>query len=272
LSRRRLLELAGQLGERDRAVLGALGRVRVLSGGQLERLVFDSVAAGARGRIRRRVLARLVECGLVVTLERRIGGVRAGSNGLVYALSAAGWRLLDLEAGTSRARRRQPHTPGRLFLAHALAVSQLYVELVEAGRHGARVELRSFAVEAEARWRAQSFGGELVLRPDALVILGRGELEDVWWLEVDRGTETLPRLRSKLSDYLDFAGSGQAGPGGVVPRVLLSVEGDQRAAAVRGLLRRLPPPAEELFVVVRHDAAAQRLVRELLTDEPEKPP
>lgn len=272
LSQRRLRELAGQLSERDRTVLTALGIVRVLSGGQLERLAFDAVAASARGRIRRRVLGRLVELGLVVTLERRVGGVRAGSAGLVYALSAAGQRLLDLEAGGSAARRRQPHTPGTLFLSHALAIAELYVALVEASRRVEGAELRRFAVEADARWTVRELGMEAALRPDALVVLGCGDIEDVWWVEVDRDTESLPRLRGKLLDYLDFARAGVAGPGGVMPRVLVSVTSPERGAGVRGLVRRLPPPAAALFVVALESAAAELLVRELLSGEVEKPP
>jgi hypothetical protein len=272
LSRRRLLGLADALSARDQAVLAALSALRVMSGGQLERLAFAAVTASARGRIRRRVLARLVELGLVVTLDRRVGGVRAGSAGLVYALSAGGQRLLDLEAGRSTARRRQPSTPGALFLAHALAVAELYVALVERITRVETAELRRFAVEAEARWEVREIGLEAVLRPDALAMLGMGDIEDVWWLEVDRSTESLPRLRTKLLGYLDFAHAGVAGPGGVLPRVLVSVTSAQRAADVRALVRRMPPPAAELFAVALESEAAGLLVREMVTGQVEKPP
>lgn len=271
LSQRRLQELAGLLGPRDRTVLDALGAVRILSGSQLERLAFDEIVASARGRIRRRVLGRLIESGLVVTLTRRVGGVRAGSAGLVYALSAAGQRLLDLESDDAAVRRRRPHTPGALFLAHALAVSEVYVGLVEAARRVPGLRVERFVVEGAARWKP-SRADDQILRPDALAILALEDVEDVWWLEVDRSTESLPLLNGMLHRYLEFAVSGSIGPGGVVPRVLISVTSPQRQAAVRGLIRRLPPPADELFVVTQEDDVVPCLVRELTTGEVEKPP
>jgi hypothetical protein len=107
-------------------------------------------------------------------------------------------------------------------------------------------------------------GGEVVLRPDALVVLAAGHVEDVWWLEIDRGTESLPRLRTALERYLTFAGLGIPGPSGVVPRVLISVTSQERLRAADGLLRRLPPPADVLFGGSRDEEVAERMIGELL--------
>lgn len=269
LSQRRLGELAGDLSGRDLIVLDALRVVRVLTGAQLERLAFVDVAATARGRIRRRVLGRLVALGLVVTLERRVGGVRAGSVGLVYALSGGGQRLLDLEGGRTEQRRRLGPTPGAMFLAHALSVSEVYVSLIELARGARELRLRQFAVEAAARFEPP--GSDVVLRPDALAVLASTDVEDVWWLEIDRGTESLPRLQAMLRRYLAFAESGVSGPGGVVPRVLVSVTSEERARAVRGLIRRMPPLASELFVVCREPDIAAVLKSELPGEMREPP-
>lgn len=271
LSQRRLAELAGELSERDRAVLAALRTAGVLSGSQLERLGFTDIAASARGRIRRRVLGRLVTVGLAVTLERRVGGVRAGSAGLLYVPSGAGQRLLGDESEGRSARYRTPATPGPLFLAHALAVSEIFVSTVEAVRRLPDVWLETFRVEADARWPTGDGAGD-VLRPDALAVLSRGNVEDVWWLEVDRGTESRPRLTAMLQRYLDFAGSGEAGPRGVVPRVLVSVVDGRRLRIVRSLAGRLPEPAGELFVVCREGDVADRLLHELVGESALEPP
>src|SRR5579862_4494829 len=88
--------LAAQLSERDRAILMDLARVRVLSGSQITRLHFADLVEANRERTRRRVLARLVECRLAATLERSVGGARAGSAGHVYSLGIAGQRALPL--------------------------------------------------------------------------------------------------------------------------------------------------------------------------------
>jgi hypothetical protein len=63
---RRLTVIA--LSSREYAVLTDLQRVRLLSGGQLERLHFAELAtANARGSARRRTLGGLVYAGLVTT-------------------------------------------------------------------------------------------------------------------------------------------------------------------------------------------------------------
>lgn len=269
ISQRRLRELADELSERDRSLLAALRTVRVLSGAQAERLLFAEIAEGARGRIRRRVLGRLVAARLVETLERRVGGVRAGSGGLVYALGLSGQRLLDLDGVGHGQRRRPAYTPGPLFLAHALAVSEVYVSLVELARGRPELDVRQFAVESAARFEPPD--SDAVLRPDALAVLASSDVEDIWWLEIDRGTESLPRLAEMLRRYLTFAESGVPGPGGVVPRVLVSVTSEERARAVRGLTRRLPPLASELFVICREPDIAAVLASELL-GEVRRPP
>ncbi|WP_217921914.1 replication-relaxation family protein [Miltoncostaea oceani] len=250
-------------------MLAALRTVLVLSGIQAERLLFDEIAESARARIRRRVLGRLIALGLVETLERRVGGVRAGSGGLIYALSGGGHRLLDLDDPRESPRRRSAYTPGPLFLAHALAISEVYVSLVELGRASDLIRLARFAVEAAARFEPP--GSDVVLRPDGLAVLASPDVEDVWWLEIDRGTESQPRLQAMLRRYLAFAESGVPGPGGVVPRVLISVTSEERARAVRGLIRRMPPLASELFVVCQEPEIAAVLAAELL-DEVREPP
>lgn len=272
LSARRLAGLAEELSERDRALLAVLARLRVASGAQLERLSFREIVASARGRVRRRVLGRLVRLGLVVTLDRRVGGVRAGSAGLVYALSGAGWRLVDLLDRRSEApRRRTRETPGALFLAHALAVSEIYVDLKEqVEQFGAMTDesgpaIEIFDVEADARWRDES--GE-VHRPDALVVLSLGPVEDVWWLEVDRGTESLARVQWMLRRYQQFATAAGGGPRGVIPRVLVTVLDDKRRRGVDRLISRMTA-SEGLLQVVRQDEATGYLVRELV--EPDGP-
>lgn len=271
LTARVLAAMREELSERDWRVLQALGRVRVLSGAQAERLLFADVAAVSRGRTRRRVLGRLVALGLVATLERRIGGVRAGSAGLVYVLSGAGQRLLDPSGAIGAGPRpRTPTTPGPLFLAHALAISETYVRLVETARDTRGVTLPLFAVESDARWDTRETGE--VLRPDALVVLARGAVEDVWWLEVDRGTESLPRLKRLLDRYVRFAQAGRPGPRGVIPRVLFSVTSDAREDALRRLVERGPDLGRQLFVVCQEADVAHVLLDELLQASKEEPP
>src|SRR5262245_2204849 len=90
-------QTAEGLGARDWAILTDVARLRVLTGRQIERLHFAQLGGMHRDRTRRRVLERLVALQLLATLERRIGGVRAGSAGLMYVLGPAGQRLLAMQ-------------------------------------------------------------------------------------------------------------------------------------------------------------------------------
>ena len=84
----------------------------------------------------------------------------------------------------------------------------------------------------------------------------RKSVREHWWIEVERGTESLPTLRRKLSVYLDFVQRGQLGPADVVPRVLVSVSTPERYALVAVMVAHLPEPASDLFVVTEDRKAA----------------
>lgn len=253
--------IAASLSSRDQAILFDLGRVRVLSGAQLTRLHFATLAPESRERTRRRVLARLTEHQLVATLVRTIGGARAGSAGHVYSLGIAAQRVLPLLGDEacidgSPGRTRAPATPGSLFLAHALSVSTLYVAIREHER-ASDLRLTHFAAESAAWW-PDGRGG--VIKPDAFICVRRGDVEDCWWIEVDRATESIPTLKRKLATYADFARTGQLGPDDVVPRVLVTVPHDRRLASVRDLVAALPAPGPELILPVLHGQAAPTMI------------
>lgn len=252
--------LRDRLSARDWAILLDLDRLRLLSADQLERLHFWALTGRSREVVRGRVLRRLVGWRVIAPLGRRIGGARRGSARTVYALDAAGQRLVRerLAAEQPTRRVRRPSLAGERFQAHSLAVSELYVTLAsDVGMASAGVTLAAFDAEPAAWW-PNGFGGWL--KPDAYLRLsvvhssGAG-FDDHWWVEVDRATESLPTLQGKLSIYLDFYQRGQLGPNGVMPRVLVSTITEQRRDAVRELVQRLPEPADELFAVaVERDA------------------
>jgi hypothetical protein len=256
----RVTEIARGLGERDKAILADVGRVRVLTGRQVERLHFAGLAGRHRDRTRRRVLERLVGLQLLTPLERRVGGVRAGSAGLVFALGPAGQRLLTVYDHGTGGRVRRPGTPTPRFMIHNLAVAELYVGLTEAARGGA-FTLTDFRTEPACWWRDSE--GAWV-KPDAFVVVSTGEVEDCWAIEVDQATESLPTMRRKLKVYLDLVASGERGPdGGVLPRVLVTVPDERRLLAIQEVVRSLPEPASELFAVTTHDQAVPYIVEVL---------
>jgi hypothetical protein len=231
---------AAELGARELGVLRDLDRVRALTGRQLERLHFASLAtSNARGSARRRTMQRLVEVQLVTTLSRRIGGERAGSAGLVYVLDSRGRAYLHTADGQ---RQRRPWSVGWLFLQHTLDVAEIYVRLREREREG-QLKLGHFVAEP-ASWH-QTNGW--TVKPDAWLVYETKQWEQHRWLEVDRGTESLPTLERKLRSYAAFGAAGLPGPLGVVPRVLVTLPSDARLASVQQLIAALPEPADRML-------------------------
>src|ERR1700737_4867435 len=85
--------LAGRLSSRDWAIIESLTLVRLVSGLQLERLHFSELKGRSRSVMRWKVLKRLVDARVLVSLDRRIGFSAHGSTGLCYALDSAGQSL-----------------------------------------------------------------------------------------------------------------------------------------------------------------------------------
>lgn len=233
-----------RLSDRDWAILTDLDRLRVLSADQLERLHFSSLTNRSREVVRGRVLRRLATWRVIAPMGRRIGGSQRGSSRAIWALDTVGQRLIrQRQAAVQPAVRvRRPRQPGERFMAHALAVSELYMSLATA-QSGA--VLAAFDAEPAAWW-PNGLGGWL--KPDAYLRLSTSTWDDHWWAEIDRATESLPTLRRKLETYLDFYQHGQLGPNGVMPRVLVSTITEQRREAVQDLVAALPEPASALFV------------------------
>lgn len=242
MSTRQRGSAAADPGHRGEAILADLQRVRLLTGRQLERLHFAALADDrSRSSARRRSLGRLTQRGWVTTLPRRVGGERAGSAGLVYTLDRAGQQLL----ATGTARIRRPWAVGWPFVQHTLDVAELYVRLREQERHE---QLHVLRFDAEpAAWHRLASG--ITLKPDAFAALEVDGWEYHYWLEVDRGTESLPTLRRQLATYLDAANLGEVGPLGVMPLVVVTVPTVARRTAVAGLVAHLPEPAGRLLTV-----------------------
>lgn len=262
LSPRQLEAISARLTDRDRQALEAVSRFRVMSGAQLQALLWSEIAPSARGRVARRGLARLVRLDVLAPLARRVGGERAGSASTTFAVGRAGQYLAQAGA-RSRRRVRAARTPGARYLEHTLAVAQLYVELVVAARRSS-VELASFEPEPEC-WRPYmaGFGARQVLKPDAFLKLATAEYELSWFIEVDMATEALSTLAAKATRYHDYFSTGtEQAERGVFPRVLWIVPDSWRADTLRERLAQLPTGAHRLFAVTTKDQTLALLTTE----------
>lgn len=256
-----LTQLAAELPARYTSPLPHLTRVRVLTGAHLDRLLASpDTTQQTTARVRRRIMTRLHTLGLVMTLHRTIGGARAGSAGHIYTLTPTGHRFLAILTGQPHPPRpRRSTTPGALFLAHTLAISDIYVTLHETARsHNFHVS--TFTTEPTC-WQPTA-GGDY-LKPDAYCVLTTATHRDCWWLEIDQATESLPRIRTKCRAYLDYLTHAGVGPDGVPPRVLFTTPGTPRTNAIGKIITKLSTQDNDLIRVTTRTDAPKFLITEL---------
>jgi hypothetical protein len=260
-ARGRAARLLERLSERDLTILRELDRLRLLSGQQLRRLHFPDGDPVTQARKARAAMRRLAELDLVVRLARRVGGMRAGSEGFVIGLSGWGAAVLDLVHDRQRRHRRVIETKPA-FAAHVLAVSELYVSLIERARAG-RGELLEFSGEPQA-WRqfSGSGGQPVTLKPDAFVRLGVGGYELAAFIEQDMATESMPTIARKLGVYVDYWRSGhEQRHHGVFPKVWWLVPTTGRLDAIHRAVWQLPRDARALFAACLSEEGAAQLSR-----------
>lgn len=239
-----------RLSNRQRAGLRDVARLGTATGRQLERLHYEPTEAGRR--LARIELSALCQWRVLQRLTRRVGGVRGGSRGYVYALGVVGQRLTF----PGRRRYRAPWTPQPSYLRHALDVAETYVRLREV-EPACGIEMAAYDAEP-ACWR--SFigpgGSRQRLKPDAYVVTYCGEFEGRMFLEVDRGTEDGPRIQRKLKVYVAYWRSGKEQEReGVFPLTCWIAPSEARASFLAKIVARLPEPEQRLFVVTTRDAA-----------------
>lgn len=251
--------LGSELTPRDQDIIASLDRVRLASVKQLERLHFTSASAQANARQARHTLARLTAKRVVTRLTRRVGGVRAGSSGTIYVLDVAGQRLASAAGPAGGMRIRKPWTPGLDFLAHHLAVTELYVRAVEVSRES-ELELLAFDAEPLA-WRTFTGigGARQVLKPDAFIRIGLDRFEDSYFVEVDRATQSGPAIARKLTVYRRYFQTGREQQRrGVFPKVVFLVPSEVRRQALTDVISD-HADSRDLFEVARYDDAMELL-------------
>jgi hypothetical protein len=223
-----------RLSPRDQQILEHVGALRLLGARQVQALLFpDDSHASERTAARccRRALERLTRERLLVRLERRVGGVRAGSASYIYALGPLGKRVLELNGPRLRLSE-----PSARFVDHTLAVADFFVRLAQHGRAGG-YELLHWESEPGCWREVTTLGGRVVLRPDLFVVIALGEYELRWFIEVDRASEHLPAIRRKCRLYQTYYKSGQEQRRhGVFPRVLWVAPDGRRAKHLRATI------------------------------------
>jgi hypothetical protein len=252
-----VLRVRDGLSPRDIAVLDQVRDLKLMSGAQIQAVHFpllDHATSDAAARGCRRVLRRLTGLGLLVRLERRVGGIRGGSAGYIYGIAPLGHRLLDGEGP-----RRRFREPSATFVHHTLAITQLVVGLIEGQRAG---DLDILRLEPEPRcWRNfATAAGRQIVRPDMLIALGAGEFEHHWFVEMDLGTETINRRIVKCKQYQAYYRSGHEQEAHeIFPIVLWIVPTSVLGNRLHDAIRRTRGLTAGLFEITTRDVALAHL-------------
>ncbi len=260
LTAKRLADLERTLTPRERDIIGTLDRLRVATTEQLRRIHFTDRTNASAARQAPALLAALAERRIVLKLERQVGGIRAGSRAAVWSLDLAGQRLASA-CGPAGGPTRRPWTPSLDFIAHRLAISECYVDLIERCRTSA-FDLLDFDAEPLC-WRryASAFGGTHSLKPDAFVRLGIGEMERGSFVEIDCATEGRAAIFRKLRAYRQYWETGREQERrGYFPRVIFAVPDEERAGVLLDRFAEQPEETQPLWRVVRADDLTAALI------------
>lgn len=263
-----------ELTDRDLSLFRSLREYRHLTVRQVERLHFESRQTALR-RLRLLAAEKYVTVAHAPSLGTRVVSLAPKGNAAMPGSDSAA-------AGIPRGGR------SALFLDHVVAANEFRIGLVKACRSRTDVELLGFLSEREVR--GGQGGGRLEPRirdvvattpgrgaglshvPDGVFALRRGEKAALFFLEVDRATETVGRPDKGVGKCVRFYAHYLAGTGydrycedfGVTEpfrgfRALIIVPSTRRLASIRERAGRLPdlPADSARFIWLSTETAVQ---------------
>jgi DNA-binding Lrp family transcriptional regulator len=194
-----------QLTKRDREIIRLIHRHQFLRSHQIIALV-----DGSPQQVLRR-LKLLFQHGYLERPRAQLEYYQnGGSRPMVYGLGTKGGKLLSQELGVAASRIERNHDVGRMYLEHAILVSDVMVSIELACRKSGEVrllyedELALQSKHREFQWNVKvpDHGVTLGVVPDRVFALEytdqTGKMQRVYFfLEADRGT--MPVVRSGLT-------------------------------------------------------------------------
>ena len=218
-----------QLSATDRRILETLRLLRYTKSNQVQRLFFvRSITPRAKLVAASRALTRLMSFGLVDHLPDHFKGWGKGTTGLIWYLTEAGGRLLDL-GKLNEGKRTRHLEPSSAFVRHTLAVSECYVQITEICRMQPDMKINRLDVEPVC-WRSyQKDGKAQSLRPDLYAETASGRFADHWFIEMDLDTESPNDIVEKCRRYQYYYQTRkEQDTRGVFPIVLWIVPTEER--------------------------------------------
>lgn len=264
ISTKKLRELEERLGERDRQIIWTIRKYKFITTNHIKVLYFITGATeSANTRAANKAMKKLKDWGLVDSLKRRVGGVRAGSSALIWHLTEAGYRLLSLNAEEKQSRKRFEE-PSPLFLRHTLAVTSCAVQIEKICRD--TPEMKKVLIDIEpSSWRSfMHLGRNIILKPDLYAITELTDYQDSWMIEIDLDSEPPAKIVEKCQTYIDYYRTGQEG--GVFPLVVWIVPTLKRKEALKRHIWENIHNTVKMFVFITPDQF-EGLLKQMISPE-----
>lgn len=231
----------------------------------VEALAFRTGTPLSRARTCRRTLRELAGWGVVLGERAPAGGPGGGSRPATWALTSKGARLLALRDGRPSGPALRPEDRGQQSRAHLLALADLHVALARAADE--RGALLGWVGEPACWERFAGTQGEELLKPDAYGEVNTGSEVRLAWIELDRGTQSVPMtIQAKVRRYCRAA-VARALAGREVPSVMFVTEHPRRGARIADLVPAWAAAegiaahdAQRLFTIARPAAVPGLLV------------
>jgi DNA-binding Lrp family transcriptional regulator len=259
-TRARSLAASAPLSDLDRRILDLLSFLRVLTQTQLASLLSPEIPP----RTLRYRTARLAKLGLI------------GRTRPYRERGSAPHHLWPTRKGEAIAEGGPPprggerREPNPLFLAHAAAISELYVGL----KTGEGLKLTGFEREAEARESFRGYDGkEHAVAPDACIQIEEADGRVLLALvELDLGTMSARQLKAKAEGYGEYVErEGWRQRNSYCPPLLFITTSEKRARSFLATCRRTVDRRQMLVAAtpLARDIGRSLVAREWLAGEKE---
>lgn len=242
-----------RLTKRDYEVLSLLNRCRYATTKQLVELYFRENKPKTATRRANLLTKKLTNLGLIHHLNRRIGGVRAGSGSYVWHITHKGIKELREVEPSVKLKLKNRYEPSQNHLKHQLFVAQLFVELTALHLDG-KILLETFFFEPKC-WRSfATLFSHFTLKPDAFARVTIENFEDTYFFEADNATEHLGRVISKCKQYIAYFNTGiEQRENNIFPLVVWIVPDEKRKLAILNRIKENLDAYWELFEVLTLD-------------------
>ena len=257
MTNRDLIIIEHRLTERDREILRTLKETRCLFTYHIRRLFFIGLKhTGSATRMTQRTMKRLKEHGLVdVMMDRRIGGVRAGSSSFIWYLTEQGHRLLELDQKYDDGRKKRSRftEPADSTLSHRMAVNECYVKLIEMERQGL-LKVTEVSFEPD-NWRSFQYKDQAeILKPDLLIATSHHNYNYRFFIEMDLSTESIDTIIKKCIRYHRYLKSGiEQATSKVFPFVLFIVKDERRRQKMEAAIQTHFKNQPDIFIISTPD-------------------